>query len=278
MIYCPYSDQDIPEEESSSEHILPLSLGGIDTFEIPVSKKENSAVGSKLDGLLAEDYLIKKSRNKYDVRGHSNKKPYVEFKSAKCAITQKPLNVKFDAVNGVKVWSHRDNKELTGENTLKLSLQVDIDLDLMFVAKVALSAGYFAYGDLFRNYVEHHEFRTIMNNRPNELAPNKTPLFARVDSRFSTTNEGPLEEFRLLCQRVDQPSSIVGLVPGKSNFAVFVGILGNYIGAINVPADTSLFPNCGNYELGHVICTQGRNLVRVSFKRALEKLCEQRKL
>lgn len=274
MIYCPYSDQDIPDEESNSEHILPLSLGGMNTFEIPVSKKENSSVGSKLDGLLAEDYLVKKARNKYDVRGHSNKKPYVEFKTARCAETQKPLNVKFDALNGVKVWSHRDKKELTGENILELSLQMDIDLDLMFVAKVALSAGYFAYGDLFRNYVKHHEFRTIMNNRPNELDPKRNPLSARVDSRFSKTDEEPLEVFRLLCKRVAQPSSIVGLVPGKSNFGVFVGILGNYIGTINVPADTGSFPNTGNYELGHIICPQGGNLVRVSFKRALEKLCE----
>ncbi|MES2822491.1 MAG: hypothetical protein V4732_02740 [Pseudomonadota bacterium] len=272
MIYCPYSDKEIAKEETSSEHILPLSLGGINSFEIPVSKIENSSVGSKLDGLLAEDYLIKRARNRYDIRGHSNKKPFVEFKRARCAITQSPLNVKFDALEGVKVWSHREQKILADENTLELSLQVDIDLDLMFVAKVALSAGYFAYGEKFRDHVQHHEFRTIMNNRPNEVNQKLTPLNARVDSRFSKTEEEPLKIFRLLCEAVE-PSSIVGLIPGPSNFGVFVGVLGNYIGTINVPANSEHFPNEGRYELGHIICPQNGNLVRVSFKRALEKLC-----
>ncbi|WP_323813604.1 hypothetical protein [Cellvibrio sp. NN19] len=275
MIYCPYSDKDIPNEESSSEHILPLSLGGINTFEILVSKRENSAVGSTLDGLLAEDYLIKKCRNKYDIRGHSNKKPFVEFRRARCAITQKPLNVTFDAMKGVKVWSHQEKKELTGGNTLELQLKMDIDLDLMFVAKVALSAGYFAYGELFRNHVNHHEFRIIMNNRPNELDPIKTPLSACVDSRFSITDEEPLQLFRLLCEKTAQPCSIVGLVPSASRFTVFVGILGNYIGTINVPADGTLFPNSGSYEKGHVICIQNGKLNRVSFKRVLEKFFVQ---
>ena len=28
MVYCPYTDREIPESESSPEHIIPLSLGG----------------------------------------------------------------------------------------------------------------------------------------------------------------------------------------------------------------------------------------------------------
>jgi hypothetical protein len=34
---------------------------------------------------------------------------------------------------------------------------------MKFVAKVALSAGYFVYGDLFRRNVKHSDFRAIMN-------------------------------------------------------------------------------------------------------------------
>ena len=35
-IYCPYTDQEINEGETSKEHIIPLSLGGVNGFEIPV--------------------------------------------------------------------------------------------------------------------------------------------------------------------------------------------------------------------------------------------------
>ena len=37
-IYCPYTDRDIPLSESSPEHIIPLALGGMNGFAIPVSK------------------------------------------------------------------------------------------------------------------------------------------------------------------------------------------------------------------------------------------------
>ena len=273
MIYCPYSDRDIPEDQSNSEHIIPLSLGGINGFEIPVSKKQNATVGSNLDGLLAKDFIIKKSRNKYDVRGHSRKKPFVEFNSAKCALTNKPLNVKFDAHEGIKIWSHLDKKLLKGQQSVALSLKVDLDVDLMFVAKVALSAGYYAYGNVFREHVEHPEFRSIMNSRPDELGPNEPPQFALVDSRFMKTDEESLQLFRLLCELV-MPSSLVGFVPSSHSLSVFVGILGNYVGTITVPANSRYIPNKDEFEWGHVICLQKGELVRMSFKSILEELCK----
>jgi len=77
MIYCPYTNKDISESETTSEHIIPLSLGGINGFEIPVCKIFNSNVGSKIDGALANDFLILMKRNELDVRGHSKKSPFL---------------------------------------------------------------------------------------------------------------------------------------------------------------------------------------------------------
>jgi len=75
LIYCPYTDREISESDANREHIIPLSLGGLDGFEIPVCRDFNSKVGSKIDGALANDFLILMKRNELDVRGHSNKKP-----------------------------------------------------------------------------------------------------------------------------------------------------------------------------------------------------------
>ena len=48
-VYCPYTDREIPESKSSSEHIIPLSLGGVNGFEIPVDATFNSTLGSEID-------------------------------------------------------------------------------------------------------------------------------------------------------------------------------------------------------------------------------------
>jgi len=108
LIYCPYTDSELIEADCNREHILPLSLGGIDGFEIPVSTIFNSESGSNIDGVIADDFLIKSRRNEFDVRGHSNKKPLIEYKRARCVDSNKPLHVAFDKSEGIKVWSHRD--------------------------------------------------------------------------------------------------------------------------------------------------------------------------
>ena len=56
-VYCPYTDRELPESKSSSEHIIPLSLGGVNGFEIPVDATFNSILGSEIDGKLATDFL-----------------------------------------------------------------------------------------------------------------------------------------------------------------------------------------------------------------------------
>ena len=57
MIYCPYTDKYLSTNEVNREHIIPLSLGGVNGFEIPVSIDFNSKAGSNIDGALANDLI-----------------------------------------------------------------------------------------------------------------------------------------------------------------------------------------------------------------------------
>ncbi|QGT79188.1 hypothetical protein GM160_09975 [Guyparkeria halophila] len=272
MIWCPYTDKEISPDDASREHIIPLSLGGLDGFEIPVDKEFNSRVGAKLDGALANDFLVALSRNAHDIRGHSKRRPVVTVKKSADADTGSPLQVTFDQAGGLKMWCPINNKYVE-EPGKKLSSQVNIstDIDISFVAKVALSAGYFAYGECFQGCVRHDELRLMMNNTPRDLEAKNANIDTLVDGRFSSNSADELKIFRLLCKAVS-PASIVGLVPSPGRLGVFVGILGSYMGMVNVPAVVDDFPNEGVYDLGHVICPQNGDLVRVSFRRALQKL------
>jgi hypothetical protein len=151
---------------------------------------------------------------------------------------------------------------------------MDIDIDLRFVAKVALSAFFFAYGDLFRKHVKHEELRPIMNKRPKEMGNEIFKIKTLVDKRFSNDKNEQLQLFRVLCKAVGG-SSIVGLVPTSKTLGIFVGILGYYMGTVNVPANTDDFPNEGDYDLGHVISPQNGMLIRTSFRKVLQKLVEK---
>ena len=58
MIYCPYTDRNLSEWETSAEHIIPLSLGGTNGLELPVEPALNAQLGSEIDGALANEFLF----------------------------------------------------------------------------------------------------------------------------------------------------------------------------------------------------------------------------
>jgi hypothetical protein len=273
MIYCPYTDQDYPETECNSEHIIPLSLGGVNDFEIPVHRDTNSTIGSRIDAAMAEDFLVKMKRNRYDVRGHSGKEPVFVVKNANNS-SGLPLQVALNRRTGLRVWSPRDREYVTDERASKVTLAIGMQLDTArkFVAKVALSAGYLVYGDLFRKHVKHQDLRTVMNFNPEDRASIQDND-ARVDDRFiENENENESEEakiFRALCA-ASEPYPMIGFAHGHGRFGVFVGILGDYAGMIHVPAQLEQFPKDGEHEMGHVIQLTDSGIVRNSMKHVLE--------
>lgn len=266
MVYCPYTDSELDPQVCSSEHIVPLALGGTNGFEIAVSAAFNSKVGAEIDGALANDFLTLTKRNRYDIRGHTRKRPLHIVKNARDAETGAPLQVHLDQVDGLKVWDPKDKRFITENrpNKLSLNFQIDLDLHFRFTAKVALAAGYFAYGDLFRTAVKHNDFRAIMNHPSGATTDRLSGVEAQVDSLFYQTKSPKLEAMRRLC-KASQPYSLVALVPSSNRFSAFVGVLGDYIGMLSVPADGSKLPNEGAYRWGHVIqLYPGKGMARLS--------------
>ncbi len=273
LIYCPYTGRDIPEAQSSREHIIPLSLGGVDGLEIPVDRAFNSEVGSKLDGALANEFLFALKRTKFDARGHSGKKPVARIKSATYGEDSRPAQVDFHSKERLKVWDSRDREVKERVPRFNISVSIDIDLPIRFAARVALAAGYYAYGDLFRQNVDHQQFRDVMNTDLRELYLTKAPadlgighLTLRVDSYLREVPDEPendgLNSIRAFCSSAE--GSVVVLAPGHDSFGVGVGILGQYLATVIAPAQTDTFPNDGDYAWGHVLAIAGKTLKRCS--------------
>lgn len=272
--WCPYTDCELPPDETSAEHVIPLALGGHDLFTLPVCKIFNSEVGSRLDGLLADDFLIKMRRNALDIRGHSNKRPIVTDRRGRHVATGRPLHITIDRRDGFKTWCPRSRQDVKLPGAAALNFKFDLVAGMQFVAKVSLGAGYYAYGDAFRECVKHSDLRYVMNTAPTEGEP--PPAFLEVwgDGRFGGDDaDVRVRCLRQLC-RAAQRSSVVCLVPGSRAFTVAVGILGNYMGLLTVPAETKDFPRSDSYDLGHVVVSQGGQLMRFSFRKALERFVE----
>jgi hypothetical protein len=226
-------------------------VGGLNSFTLPVSKDFNSRIGSEIDGALANDFLVMSQRDKHGVRGHSRKHPEVVIRNASDAATGEPLKVTLGQRRGLRLWSPREARDVTGQGrTVNLQFKLDIDVELRFVAKVALSGGYFVYGDQFRNHVKHEDLRAIMNQRPNEMGETLKTIEARYDHRFREP-ETDHDRIRRAMTTGFAPRSTVALIPNSDSLSVVVGILGNYLGMLSVPADTRGFPNADEFRMGH---------------------------
>ena len=249
-IYCPYTDRDIPISESSPEHIIPLALGGMSCFTIPVSKDFNCNVGSEIDGALANDFLVISKRDKHGAKGHSKKHPENVFPNASNAETGETLHVTLGQVRGLRLWDPKQKRDVTGQGQkVNIGFKVDLDVAHRFVAKVALSSGYLVYGDHFRKHVKHEDFRKIMNHRPTEMGDLLKTIEARYDDRFLEPQTDNQKILRTMATGFG-PHSFIAHIPNSSSLAVVVGVLGDYIGMLSVPADTKAFPNTGEYRQG----------------------------
>ena len=281
-IYCPYTNADIPESAASPEHIIPLSLGGLTGFEIAVCSYYNRTVGSKLDGKLANEFLWALLRTKYDARGHSGKEPWATAKVSSYGENHQRAQVRFHHSKGVRVWDVRDRKSVSGKGSVAINFSLNLDLPTRFVVKVALAAGHYVYGDLFRNHVEHQQLREVMNIDPAQIDHGKSAaelgidhLTLRVDNCLLEVPSDPDDQIllvRMFCTSVK--GSAVILMPGHDCFGVAVSLLGQYLGMVNVPAYTQSFPNEGGYSWGHVITIVNRNLRRTSWANALQHWVE----
>lgn len=276
-VYCPYTDRLLSVDDVSKEHIVPLALGGSDAFVVPVGREFNSKVGSSIDGAMANDFLVAIERTRYDARGHSGKKPTAHVRRAKLGASAKPAQVHISVRDGLRVWDAIERRDLspaeTAGTTIECQLSLDLDVRLRFVAKVALAAGYAIYGDVFKRHVKHHELRGVMNQEKGEGLDRYRDFTTRGDDPLLSAKPEfgtRLQMIRGLCDSTK--GSIVMLIPSRTSLTVAVGILGKYVGMLDVDADTKPFPNSGTFNWGHVVVlTQGR-VKRCSFAALLEKV------
>ncbi|CBW25669.1 hypothetical protein BMS_0765 [Halobacteriovorax marinus SJ] len=280
-IWCPYTNQELSEDQTSPEHIIPLSLGGCDEFTIPVDKVFNSKVGSKIDGKYSNDFLVMQRRNEYDARGHSKKRPVPTVKKGKLE-DGSPVQVNLDkAKRHIEVFDPKTKtiKPAIGGETIGMSLKMDIDIHLQLASKIALSAGYFVYGDWFRNKVKHEDLRTIMRGPSNcseeELKAVETRVYDFLRGGEPENQKQAYELQRAMCRVLK--GSLVAFTPGPRNIGITVGILGEFVGMLNIPANMNGYPQYDKaHDLGHiVIITNGkmkRGNQRSYFRQVLEFL------
>ena len=278
MIYCPYTDCDISEDQDSSEHIIPLSLGGIGGLEIDVDRDANSQLGNELEGALANDFFVSIRRTEHNARGHSRKDLWAISKKATYGDDERLAQVQIHRYHGLKVWDVIDGEYKNVFESVTFNTSVDLNLPIRFTAKVALSAGHFVYGDLFHQHVDHHQLRDIMWNGPERFdredganARCLHHLAVRADHYLyglSSSRNWRTRCLRIFCNSLS--GSVVILIPSENYLATVVGILGKYLALINVPADTREFPNEGDYAWGHVLSVTDGRLRRFSWEDGLK--------
>ena len=269
MEYCIYTGADVPVSEMSVEHIVPKALGGADGFAIRVSSAANSKLGHEVDGAFANDFLMLFRRDRLDARGHSGKQPRPVVRRA--TLTDgRPAQVTL-AKSGIEIWGARERRRLAGadipDGRVSMNVNIGIDVPPRFLAKVALGAGYFAFGEWFRRCVRTQDLRHVVacdGSRDEPLPPSGMSL--RLDCvhptpRFEISDRGFYQDVCMLLG-----GSCVVFIPGKQGLLIIVGVLGEYLGFINVEADTTKFPWTGDFEKGHIIQMRDNRVLRYSVR------------
>ena len=103
-----------------------------------------------------------------------------------------------------------------------------------------------------------------LSREPGELGLNHLTL--TVDNYL---HEAPSDlDSRLLWLRIFCSSvrgSVIVLTPGPNCLGIALGILGQYLAMVTVPANTESFPNAGDYAWGHVLAVVDNELRRCSW-------------
>lgn len=273
MLWCPYTGSDIKKSEANTEHIIPLSLGGSNSFCLPVDKEFNSKLGSDVDGAVSNDFIVGLRRRAFDAKGHGGKSPKTILRS-NIINEKRPVSVTLRGEELPIIYDHKTNKEITPSEVpgaiFESRLRIERWAYLKFTAKVALATGYLLYGDLFKENVRHEDLRKAMNFSPQ--APKSIFDDVQVSFYDPYTPPEPGQETdyardKLMCELIN--GSCVVSVPCTQNIIFIVGVLGEWVGTINVPAITDNFPMGGEHDLGHAILLVSKQKITMSYRQLL---------
>ncbi|WP_144770304.1 hypothetical protein [Herbaspirillum sp. SJZ099] len=248
-----------------------------------MNAKFNAEVGSKVDGVLANDFLILSRRIALDARGHTKKKPIAISKKSTMGDQKSPVQVEFFSEDGLKVYDPIKRRNLTEEEvsgkTFTSSFTLHRFSRLRFAAKVALATGYFVFGEWFRQNVAHDELRTLMNLDSSPSPEDFEGFRIQVYDEFTQPSEADQQQFVMdeaFCRIVK--GSCVYFVPGPVNLGVTVGVLGEYLATLNIPAKTDEFPFSDENDLGHTVLLENGQMERISYRQFARRVYDKLQL
>lgn len=258
-MYCIYSGKNLNDADMNIEHIIPLSLGGCDSFTIMVGKKINSDWGSKIDGKFCNDFLIGLQQIPFDNKGHSRKKKTVNLKGT---VNERPITLSFSK-NESKIYDHIDKKYLTGQLQAKVTTALDMDIRWKFVCKVALATGYYLFGNEFAEYADCETLRKALSSE--NIREEKLDL--RIYTSLTPVNDKdkPIHDLNVMLFKYLGGSAVnFGFGPGR--IVVSVAINGKYIGTVNFKADIDKLPlNDDLHRCGCMLVCKDNKLIQKSF-------------
>ena len=246
-MYCIYSNSEINKKDATLQHIIPLSMGGVNSFSIYIDRKINSTLGSKVEGTLINEFTMKIKQMHYEITGQSNSTPQMKMQGS---IDGKPISIKWGK-NKIDLFDPIKKEHLQGKQAVTLRTQIDLFSRLRFAAKVALEAGFFLFG---KRFVEHADCDTLRKATFCEDFEKE-----QLDLLFYD-NLHPIEEkdksmhgiIKLLIEQMGSSSVVFGFAEGR--LIVHIGIMGEWLSTINFSAQTEHFPIMeDSFRLGRVI-------------------------
>lgn len=268
-MYCIYTDRDVLIEEGSWDHIFPLALGGNDEFAVWSDSQSNSVIGSEVDGALSRDPLLAFALRDSGVRGH--RRSPVEPRWRKVTMAGRPMQISWGR-ESIRAWDARERRELKDTEfagrKMNAKFSISLNLPLRFVARAALAGGYFLYGPNFKQTVDCDALRSLVFLDIEKLRRDRTLDDCNIKfcDRFHQDSRDPSANglIRMLCECISR--SLFIATPHDDSISFHVGVVGQFLGSIIVPAKTDQLPNDKEHDLGHVIVLGPGDMQRLSFR------------
>ena len=271
-MYCIYTDREVEKTDGNWDHVVPLSLGGVNPFVVWSDRKVNSELGSQVDGKLGQDPLLSLALRNAGVKGHSGKPAVPVWRHSE--LGGRPVQITL-GLDKISAWDARDRKTVDDEafegQTFSVQLNLDLHLANRFLAKVALGAGYFLYGDAFRTGAPCKALRdlalTDLDGARQSTALRTAGI--RICDRFHEDSQqgGEGYFYRVLMETTNRSTVIA--VPHDDAVSFHVGLVGMFIGTLICPADTEGWPIHGDHDLGHALLLAPGPFERLAFRELL---------